>query len=106
MTENVNQPVLHKAWERLQDWNGLTPDGKMKQTEPADVNFEAICLLDKIMFDTSVRAGMAGNHQWGLDAGPHEGGGDPQLVGPDVTPDKLKRPGNDEEEIVVSPFTK
>ncbi|KIK62152.1 hypothetical protein GYMLUDRAFT_242844 [Collybiopsis luxurians FD-317 M1] len=83
--DDVNQHVLHKAWERLQDWNGLTPDGKMEQTKPADVNFEAICLLDKIMFDTSVWAGLAGNHQWGLDAGPHEGG------------------GNDEEEIVHGP---
>ncbi|KIK56290.1 hypothetical protein GYMLUDRAFT_248037 [Collybiopsis luxurians FD-317 M1] len=98
--DDINQHVLHKAWERLQDWNGLTPDGKMEQTKPADVNFEAICLLDKIMFDTSVWAGLAGNHRWGLDAGPHEGGDDPQLVGPSVTPDELKQKGNDEEEIV------
>ncbi|KIK62104.1 hypothetical protein GYMLUDRAFT_242808 [Collybiopsis luxurians FD-317 M1] len=82
--DDVNWHVLHKAWERLQDWNGLTPDGKMEQTKPAD-------------------AGLAGNHQWGLDAGPHEGGGDPQLVGPSVTPDELKQKGNDEEEIVHGP---
>ncbi|KIK52718.1 hypothetical protein GYMLUDRAFT_250972 [Collybiopsis luxurians FD-317 M1] len=55
------------------------------------------------MFDESQRAVVAGNHQWGLDVGPHEGGGDPQLIGPDVTPYDMKRDGNDDEEVVYGP---
>ncbi|KIK50699.1 hypothetical protein GYMLUDRAFT_252735 [Collybiopsis luxurians FD-317 M1] len=99
--ENVDSHILHKAWEHLQEWNGLTVDGKLQQKDGVDVNFEALCLLDKIMFDESQRAGVAGNHQWGLDAGPYEGGGDPQLIGPDVTPYNMRRDGNDDEEVVI-----
>ncbi|KAF9522922.1 hypothetical protein CPB83DRAFT_863752 [Crepidotus variabilis] len=29
------------------------------------------------MFEQSARAGIAGNHQWGLDAGDHQDGWDP-----------------------------
>ncbi|KIK64589.1 hypothetical protein GYMLUDRAFT_240566, partial [Collybiopsis luxurians FD-317 M1] len=101
--ENVDSHVLHKAWEHLQEWNGLTVDGKLQQKDGVDVNFEALHLLNKIMFDESQRAGVAGNHQWGLDVGPHEGGGDPQLIGPDVTPYDMKRDGNDDEEVVYGP---
>ncbi|KIK54277.1 hypothetical protein GYMLUDRAFT_249603 [Collybiopsis luxurians FD-317 M1] len=101
--EDVDSHVLHKAWEHLQEWNGLTVDGKLQQKDGVDVNFEALHLLDKIMFDESQRAGVAGNHQWGLDVGPHEGGGDPQLIGPDVTPYDMKGDGNDDEEVVYGP---
>ncbi|KIK52719.1 hypothetical protein GYMLUDRAFT_250975 [Collybiopsis luxurians FD-317 M1] len=38
--ENVDSHVLHKAWEHLQEWNGLTVDGKLQQKDGVDVNFE------------------------------------------------------------------
>jgi hypothetical protein len=97
--QNVAHYTLQKAWKRLYEWTGLSIDGRPKQCV-ADVNFEAVELLDKIMFDKSERAGVAGNHQWGLDVGPHEGGRDPQFCGPSVTTGKV-REGNDDDEIVV-----
>ncbi|KAF9060861.1 hypothetical protein BDP27DRAFT_1429567 [Rhodocollybia butyracea] len=90
---------LHlKAWERLTEWTGLTADGKAKKARGADVNFEAIALLDKVMFDESVNAGMAGNHQWGLDVGPHELAWSPNMSGPSVTNAPL-RDGDNEIEL-------
>ncbi|KAF5365157.1 hypothetical protein D9757_011758 [Collybiopsis confluens] len=98
-----SEEILLKAWNRLQEWNGLTVDGSLPHQEGADVNLEAITLLDKIMFDESKRAGVAGNHQWGLDKGPHEAGIDPQLVGPRVTQENERREGDDDIEIVFGP---
>ncbi|KAF9060270.1 hypothetical protein BDP27DRAFT_1407198 [Rhodocollybia butyracea] len=90
---------LHlKAWERLTEWTGLTADGKAKKVRGADVNFEAIALLAKVMFDESVNAGMAGNHQWGLGVGPHELAWSPNMSGPSVTNAPL-RDGDDEIEL-------
>ncbi|KAF9071317.1 hypothetical protein BDP27DRAFT_1419113 [Rhodocollybia butyracea] len=92
---NLEQKVLEKAWERLKDWTGRTTTGKLRP-KIIDVNFEAISLLDKIMFDESDRAGVAGNHQWGLDVGPHELAWTPQINHQSVTTAK-QREGNDEE---------
>jgi hypothetical protein len=78
---SMEQHVLLQAWRRLKDYTGLTVDGKIPQ-KSADVNFEAISILDKIMFDRSIRAGQAGNQQWGLDAGPNEDLWDPYLNDP------------------------
>ncbi|KAF9046984.1 hypothetical protein BDP27DRAFT_1434474 [Rhodocollybia butyracea] len=95
----ANADNLHlKAWERLTEWTGLTADGKAKKARGADVNFEAIALLDKVMFDESVNAGMAGNHQWGLDVGPHELAWSPNMSGPSVTNAPL-RDGDNEIEL-------
>jgi hypothetical protein len=92
--------LLLKAWERLIEWTGLTADGKTKKAKGADVNFEAIVLLDKVMFDESVKAGVAGNHQWGLDAGPHELAWNPNISGPSVTNGPI-REGDDDIELAV-----
>ncbi|KAE9384762.1 hypothetical protein BT96DRAFT_1007741 [Gymnopus androsaceus JB14] len=97
-TDNIEQFVLQKAWDCLQQWNGLTVDGKEKGIE-VDVNFEAISLLDKIMFDRSERAGHAGNDQWGLDAGPHELCWGPTFSGPDVTEQGQEREGDNDIEL-------
>ncbi|KAJ3847071.1 hypothetical protein EV368DRAFT_69396 [Lentinula lateritia] len=45
------------------------------------------------------KAEVAGNHQWGLDVGPHEMGWNPQFTGPNVTVGK-RREGNDDNEVV------
>ena len=97
--DNIEHYVLQNSWDRLQDWHGLTIDGRDK-TEGVDVNFEAICLLDRIMFDKSERAGVAGNDQWGLDVGPHELCWGPSFSGPDVTYGK-KCDGDDDIELTV-----
>ncbi|KAJ3885096.1 hypothetical protein GG344DRAFT_83111 [Lentinula edodes] len=96
---DVDQYIVHQAWNRLVAWTGLSVDGKSKRSKGADVNYEAVSLLDKIMFDESSRAGVAGNHQWGLDVGPHEMGWNPQFTGPNVTVGK-RREGNDDEEVL------
>ncbi|KAF9063257.1 hypothetical protein BDP27DRAFT_1427070 [Rhodocollybia butyracea] len=56
----LEQKVLEKAWKRLKDWTGRTNYWEAKAKKLFDVNFEAISLLDKIMFDESERAGAAG----------------------------------------------
>lgn len=95
----IEQYVLQKSWDRLKDWQGLTVDGR-NNTEGVDVNFEALSLLDRIMFDKSEKAGVAGNDQWGLDVGPHELCWGPSFRGPDVTYGK-KRDGGDDIELTV-----
>ncbi|KAJ3745201.1 hypothetical protein EV360DRAFT_90130 [Lentinula raphanica] len=88
--------VLSQAWERLMSWTGLTIDGQVK-SESADVNFEAISLLDQIMFDQSKRAGIAGNEQWGLNSGPHKKLWNPYVCGPNVTRGSKRESNNDSE---------
>ncbi|TFK34965.1 hypothetical protein BDQ12DRAFT_580868, partial [Crucibulum laeve] len=36
-----------------------------------DVDLECLAALEEQMFENSVAAGVAGNQQWGLDAGSH-----------------------------------
>ncbi|KAK0432697.1 hypothetical protein EV421DRAFT_2000250 [Armillaria borealis] len=57
-SQSVSCFAFKKAWERLVDFMGCTTD--------------ALVLLEKRMFDTSEDAGIAGNHQWGLDIGMHQ----------------------------------
>ncbi|KAJ7283955.1 hypothetical protein C8J57DRAFT_749943 [Mycena rebaudengoi] len=42
-----------------------------------DVDRECLSLLEEHMFECSTEAGPAGDHQWGLDAGAHQGQWDP-----------------------------
>ncbi|THU75736.1 hypothetical protein K435DRAFT_846836, partial [Dendrothele bispora CBS 962.96] len=63
--------VLQRAWQRLVEFTGKTVDGKLKPTA-ADVDYEAINILEEIMFDRTHEAGIAGNCQWGLDVAPLE----------------------------------
>ena len=99
--DNMEHCIISLAWKHVFEWTGCTMNGELEKPKGVDVDSESIRLLDKIMFDESTRAGVAGNHQWGLDVGPHEGGGDPQLVGPSVTPHDMRRDGDDDEEVVV-----
>ncbi|KAK0475392.1 hypothetical protein IW261DRAFT_1422227 [Armillaria novae-zelandiae] len=46
-------------------------DGKPKP-DAVDVDMEALILLEMKIFDRSEDAGVAGNHQWGLDVGMHQ----------------------------------
>ncbi|KAJ7127204.1 hypothetical protein C8R44DRAFT_617728, partial [Mycena epipterygia] len=39
-----------------------------------DVDHECLGLLEQWMFESSDRAGIAGEEQWGLDAGKNQGG--------------------------------
>ncbi len=70
-SESADHFVIEKAWERLVNFTGRTTDGKIKP-DVVDVDMEALVILEKRMFDTSEDAGIAGNHQWGLDIGMHQ----------------------------------
>ncbi|PBK62322.1 hypothetical protein ARMSODRAFT_980786 [Armillaria solidipes] len=98
--EAVNRFVRQKAWERLVGYTGCTTDGKPKPNV-VDVDMEALILLEMRMFDRSEDAGVAGNHQWGLDAGMHQDGRYPwSSDGPEG--EKDSREGN-ESELEVGP---
>lgn len=56
---------LNKAWDI--QYNTPRPF-----YESVDVDRECIGRLEEEMFENSERAGIAGNHQWGLDAGDHQ----------------------------------
>ncbi|SJL13320.1 uncharacterized protein ARMOST_16760 [Armillaria ostoyae] len=65
------------------------------------VSLEALILLEMRVFDRSEDAGVAGNHQWGLDAGMHQDGWYPwSSDGPEG--EKDSREGN-ESELEVGP---
>ncbi|KAJ7507612.1 hypothetical protein B0H11DRAFT_1635769, partial [Mycena galericulata] len=44
-----------------------------------DVDRECLSLLEERMFESSDTAGDAGDHQWGLDAGAHQGRWNPYV---------------------------
>ncbi|KAF9537149.1 hypothetical protein CPC08DRAFT_617578, partial [Agrocybe pediades] len=44
-----------------------------------DVDLNCLAYMEEEMFENSPRAGIAGNRQWGLDAGDHEHGWNPYL---------------------------
>ncbi|PBK62015.1 hypothetical protein ARMSODRAFT_1025149 [Armillaria solidipes] len=98
--EAVNRFVGQKAWERLVGYTGCMTDGKPKP-DVVDVDMEALILLEMRMFDRSEDAGVAGNNQWGLDAGMHQDGWYPwSSDGPEG--EKNSREGN-ESELEVGP---
>ncbi|KAI4517633.1 hypothetical protein K525DRAFT_210448 [Schizophyllum commune Loenen D] len=59
---------LLEAWEvqKKEAWSA-SPAGRA-----VDVDAECIALFERKMFERSEPAGLAGNWQWGLDAGPHQ----------------------------------
>ncbi|KAF5343123.1 hypothetical protein D9758_015199 [Tetrapyrgos nigripes] len=69
--QSIESSIIQQAWQRLVDFNGKTVDGKV-EIERADVDKEALMILEAVMFDRSARAGKAGREQWGLDVGPPE----------------------------------
>ncbi|KAJ7839890.1 hypothetical protein B0H13DRAFT_1649979 [Mycena leptocephala] len=38
----------------------------------ADIDHECLNIFEERLFEQSFQAGRAGNHQWGLDVGPHQ----------------------------------
>ncbi|KAK0473021.1 hypothetical protein EDD18DRAFT_1117802 [Armillaria luteobubalina] len=98
--EAVDRFVCQKAWERLVGYTGCTTEGKPKP-DAVDVDMEALIILEMRMFDRSEDAGVAGNHQWGLDVGMHQDGWYPwSNDGPEG--EKNLREGN-ESELEVGP---
>ncbi|SJL15384.1 uncharacterized protein ARMOST_20504 [Armillaria ostoyae] len=82
---------------------GRHPSLVTKQSLNLDsqVSLEALILLEMRVFDRSEDAGVAGNHQWGLDAGMHQDGWYPwSSDGPEG--EKDSREGN-ESELEVGP---
>ncbi|KAG6893479.1 hypothetical protein C0992_009816, partial [Termitomyces sp. T32_za158] len=63
--------LLQKAWIIQQD---VGPP----HSDSVDVELESLGQLEEEMFERgSLRAGVAGHYQWGLDAGDHQGNWDP-----------------------------
>ncbi|KAK0459941.1 hypothetical protein IW261DRAFT_1578103 [Armillaria novae-zelandiae] len=88
----VNRFICQKAWERLVNYTGCTTDGNPKP-DAVDIDMEALILLEMQMFDRSEDAGVAGNHQWGLDVegekNSHEGNESELEVGPNFDQEEL-----------------
>ncbi|KAF5384204.1 hypothetical protein D9615_003104 [Tricholomella constricta] len=73
LADNV---ILNKAWEiQLTGLPSLWTD--------IDVDKECLERLEEKMFERSMRAGIAGHYQWGLDAGDHQNDWDPYRGTPD-----------------------
>ena len=75
---NDNNQVLDAAWQ-LQ----TTHSPEMVWKDRVDVDRECIEGLEEEMFESSSLAGIAGNYQWGLDAGEHQAGWNPYAGTPE-----------------------
>jgi hypothetical protein len=65
-SDKTQQEFLLKcAWEHLDKKTGAN-------IVFADVDLECLAALEERMFEDSAKAGIAGNQQWGLDAGSHQ----------------------------------
>jgi hypothetical protein len=69
-SKDKQELYLEKAWK-------LQEAGTLSLLEEVDVDKECLGRLEEQMFEKSSRAGPAGNYQWGLDAGDHQGAWDP-----------------------------
>jgi len=69
---NDDNQVLEAAW-RLQ----TTHSPEVVWKSQIDVDKECLERLEEEMFERSALAGIAGNYQWGLDAGDHQEGWNP-----------------------------
>jgi len=67
-----DKKVLEAAWKEQMT---ISPDQIWKNG--VDVDKESLERLEEEMFQRSVFAGIAGNYQWGLDAGDHQGSWNP-----------------------------
>jgi hypothetical protein len=65
-----NQEVLKVAWKEQ-----TTISTEQIWKDHVDVDKESLERLEEEMFQRSVLAGIAGNYQWGLNAGDHQGAG-------------------------------
>ena len=92
MTKLSHDELLERAWE-IQA-NG---DAELLWQE-VDVERECLTKLEEEMFERSRAAGIAGEYQWGLDAGDHQDTWNPYDGLPDywVHTDRLENYDNDE----------
>jgi len=67
-----DKKVLEAAWKEQ-----TTISAEQIWKDQVDVDKESLERLEEEMFQRSVLAGIAGNYQWGLDAGDHQGGWNP-----------------------------
>ncbi|PPQ88302.1 hypothetical protein CVT25_012365 [Psilocybe cyanescens] len=66
-SDNAKKDILiNKAWAA--QCRPRTTQEILKK----DVDLECLSLLEEEMFENSIRAGVAGNEQWGLDVGNHQ----------------------------------
>ncbi|KAG6879172.1 hypothetical protein C0992_004637 [Termitomyces sp. T32_za158] len=84
--------LLQKAWN--EQVNNAAP-----HWDHIDVDAECLCRLEEEMFEVSLRAGISGHYQWGLDAGDHQGKWDPYCRLPEQW-NHGDRDGNDAELVV------
>ncbi|KAG0691978.1 hypothetical protein DFH29DRAFT_1074083 [Suillus ampliporus] len=71
-TEAQEEFILEAAWTTLVKLTGRSTD-----IIHIDVDLECLSVFEERLFEKSARSGSAGNYQWGLDAGNHQGGWDP-----------------------------
>ncbi len=64
------ETAIERAWEKQVFLTGKTVNGDVRQE--VDVDLKAVEMLEDCMFDQSEAAEIAGNCQWGLDAGHHQ----------------------------------
>jgi hypothetical protein len=69
---NDDKEVLQAAWKEQ-----TTISSEKIWMDGVDVDKESLERLEEEMFERSVLAGIAGNYQWGLDAGDHQGNWNP-----------------------------
>jgi hypothetical protein len=67
-----DKEVLEAAWKEQMS---ISPENIWKVH--VDVDKESLERLEEEMFERSILAGIAGNYQWGLDAGDHQEGWNP-----------------------------
>jgi hypothetical protein len=95
--KNDRRQVLQAAWS-LQTKH--TPRKVMK--DGIDVDKECLERLEEEMFEKSSFAGVAGNYQWGLDAGDHQDGWNPYAGIPDHWNHRDRESDEDEYEVCLS----
>ena len=92
MTKLSHQEQLEMAWE-------IQGNGDVKLLwQDVDVECECLAKLEEEMFERSEAAGIAGEYQWGLDAGDHQDAWNPYNGLPDhwIHTDRLENYDNDE----------
>lgn len=96
--EDRDQPLIQRAWN-------IQQTKQLPQFSDHDVELECLEQLEEQMFERSALAGVAGNRQWGLDAGDHQDCWNPYAELPQEW-DHQDRKSEDEGELRVSRNTR
>ena len=91
-TEYLTSERLQEAW---------TNQKTLSIILAKDVDRKCLELLEERMFERSAEAGIAGNKQWGLDAGDHQQHWDPYVALPDDWDHRDRCQDNDPKEFLV-----